>query len=101
MDNREKENSKMSNLAIISLIAGLLGVLSFFLMFNWIHGEFLVVPTLLFGFTCLITGIISARQMISSGKKRLTNAKTYMFGFGIVIGVCILLWVFVAIFTHY
>jgi len=100
MNDQKEEKANTNKLAIVSLIVSLLGILSFFLMFNWTHGEFLVIPTLLFGFTCLITGIISARQMIISREKRLVNAKIYMSGFGIVVGVCILLWFCIALFTH-
>jgi len=100
MKDREEGDSKVTKLATVSLIAGLLGLSSFFLMFNWKYGEFLVIPTLIFGFTCLLTGVISARRMMISKEKLLGNTKTYLLGFGIVVGVCILSWFCIALFTH-
>jgi len=60
MNKQKNDKTKISKLAIVSFTTGLLGILSFFLMFNWSYGEFLVLPTLLLGFICLISGVISA-----------------------------------------
>jgi hypothetical protein len=100
MNNQKKDNSNLTKLAIVSLTTSLLGILSFFLMFNWAHGEFLIVPTLLFGFTCLFTGIIGTKQMITSRKKGLAATNASMVGFGIIVGVCILVFFCVALITH-
>jgi hypothetical protein len=101
MNNKSESNSRTKKLAIVSFTTGLLGILSFFLMFNWSQGEFLVLPKLLLGFICLISGIISARQMMILKEIRLTDRKTLMMGFGIVIGICILLWFILTMFIHY
>ena len=100
MNEQENGKSTITKPVAVSLIAGLSGLLSFFLMFNWKYGEFLITPTLIFGFICLITGIVSTRRMISSKEKMLGNNKTYMLGFGILVGVCILTWFCIALFTH-
>jgi hypothetical protein len=101
MNNQKKDNSSITKLAIVSLTTGLLGILSFFLMFNWAHGEFLIVPTLIFGFSCLITGIIGTKQMTTSRKKGLVVINASMAGFGIIVGVCIFVFFCIALITHY
>ena len=100
MNNQGENNSRTKKLAVVSFTAGILGILSFFLMFNWSQGEFLVFPTLLLSFICLITGIISARQKIVLGEIRLIDRNTFMIGFGVVIGICNLLWFIAAMFIH-
>lgn len=88
-------------LAIVSFGAGFLGIPSFFLMFNWAYGEYLIAPTLVFAVTSLVSGFIFLRKMKSSGEKLITNTKIYLAAFGILIGACILLWFLLAIFIHY
>lgn len=101
MNEQKNDETKISKLAIVSLTTGLLGILSFFLMFNWSQSEFLILPTLLLSFICLITGIISARQKMVLIEIRSTDKYILMSGFGIVIGACILLWFILAVFIHY
>jgi len=101
MSEQKNNATKISKLAIVSFITGLLGILSLFLMFNWKYGEFLIIPTLLLGFICLITGIISARQKMVQKEIRMIDRNLFMLGFGIFIGVCILLWFLLAMFIHY
>jgi len=101
MENQNEDTPKVNSLTIISFTTGLLGMLAFFLMFNWKYGEYLIIPTLLFGFISLIASIISFRQILKVDRKWLTHIRTYLLGFGIAVGFCILLWFLIALFTHY
>ena len=101
MNKQKNDKTKISRLAIVSFTTGLLGILSFFLMFNWSQGEFLILPTFLLGFICLITGIVSARQKMVLREIRLIDRYILMSGFGIIIGACILLWFILAVLIHY
>ena len=101
MNEQKNDKTKISKLAILSFITGILGMLSFFLMFNWKYGEFLIFPTLLLSCICLITGIISARQKMVLREIRMIDRNLFMIGIGIFMGVCILLWFILAVFIHY
>jgi len=99
--NNHNNKKKISIQATVSLLTGLLGILFFFLMINWKYGEFLIFPTLLLGFVCLITAIISARQKMFLREPRLIDRDSLITGFGIIIGTCIILWFILAVFIHY
>lgn len=101
MRNREGKSTSIDKITVLSFTAGLLGILSFFLMFNWKYGEYLIAPTLLFAVISLTAGLVSVRRMKTSGEKPHAEPKIFLTGFGILLGACILLWFLVAVFTHY
>jgi hypothetical protein len=101
MRNQDGRSKSIDKLSVTSFGAGLLAILSFFLMFNWTYGEYLIAPTLLFALISLVAGLVSVRVMKRSGARLFANTKIYIIAFGTLIGGCILLWFLVAIFTHY
>ncbi len=56
MRNQDGTNVSIVKPAVVSFTSGLLGLLSFFLMFNWTYGEYLIAPTLLLAFVSLDRG---------------------------------------------
>ncbi len=101
MRNQDSRSKSIDKLAVTCFGAGLLGILSFFLMFNWTYGEYLIALTLFFAFISLVAGLVSVRVMKIPGEKPFTKTKIYLTVCGTLIGGCILLWFLVAIFTHY
>lgn len=101
MRNQDGKTISTHKPAVLSFAAGLFGILSFFLMFNWKYGEYLIAPTLLFAVISLTAGLISVRRMKFSGEKPFAKSKILLTIFGILLGTCILLWFLVAVFTHY
>ena len=101
MRNQDGRSTSIDKLAVTSFGTGLLASLSFFLMFNWTYGEYLIAPTLLFALISLGAGLVSVRVMKTSAQKPLSNTNVYLSAFGIIIGACILLWFIMAIITHY
>lgn len=101
MRNQDGKSTSINKLAVTSFGTGLLTILSFFLMFNWTYGEYLIAPTLVFAVISMIAGFVSIRKMKTSREKPFANTNLYLSAFGILIGACILLWFLLAIFTHY
>jgi len=101
MPNQEGRSKSIGKLSVTSFGVGLLGILSFFLMFNWTYGEYLIAPTLLFALVSLVAGLVSVRVMTLSGERLFSKTKIFLTAFGTLIGGCILLWFLVALFTHY
>jgi len=101
MRNQGGKLKSINKLVFTSFGTGLLVILSFFLMLNWTYGEYLIAPTLVFAVLSLIVGLVSIRKMKTSGENSFGNTKSYFSFFRVFLGVCILLWFLLAIFTHY
>jgi len=101
MRNQDGKSTSIDKLAVTCFMTGFLTILSFFLMFNWTFGEYLIAPTLVFAVVSLVAGLVSIRKMKTSGEKPFANTNVYLSAFGIIIGACILMWFILAIFTHY